>query len=116
VYHAIVSVQKTNSPVIIFFTAPFQHRIYFNNSWWFTLTGGLGVDGVTSCVIEEEFAYACTGIGTALEGNGLAVCINTMCPLLCILTFQMIDISILNSLPNKFLHKTGLVLSFLYSN
>lgn len=34
--------------------------------------GGLGVDGVTSCIIEEEFAYACTGIGTALEGNGLA--------------------------------------------
>lgn len=34
--------------------------------------GGLGVDGVSSCIIEEEFAYACTGIGTALEGNGLA--------------------------------------------
>lgn len=34
--------------------------------------GGLGVDGVSSCIIEEEFAYACTGMGTALEGNGLA--------------------------------------------
>lgn len=34
--------------------------------------GGLGVDGVSSCIIEEELAYACTGIGVALEGNGLA--------------------------------------------
>jgi len=34
--------------------------------------GGLGVDGVTNCIIEEEFAYACTGMGVALEGNGLA--------------------------------------------
>ena len=33
----------------------------------------MGVDGVTGVVIEEEFAYACTGIGVALEGNGLAV-------------------------------------------
>lgn len=34
--------------------------------------GGMGLDGVSSCIIEEEFAYACTGIGVALEGNGLA--------------------------------------------
>jgi len=34
--------------------------------------GGIGVDGVSSCIIEEELAYGCTGIGVALEGNGLA--------------------------------------------
>lgn len=34
--------------------------------------GGLGLDGVSSCIIEEEFAYGCTGIGVALEANGLA--------------------------------------------
>lgn len=34
--------------------------------------GGLGLDGVSSCIIEEEFSYACSGIGVALEGNGLA--------------------------------------------
>jgi len=34
--------------------------------------GGIGVDGVSSCIIVEELAYACTGIGVALEGNGLA--------------------------------------------
>ena len=33
----------------------------------------MGVDGVTGVVIEEELAYACSGIGVALEGNGLAV-------------------------------------------
>jgi len=34
--------------------------------------GGMGLDGVSSCIIEEEFGYGCTGIGVALEGNGLA--------------------------------------------
>jgi len=34
--------------------------------------GGMGIDGISSCIIEEEFAYGCTGIGVALEGNGLA--------------------------------------------
>lgn len=34
--------------------------------------GGLGLDGVSHCVLEEEFAYGCSGIGVALSGNGLA--------------------------------------------
>ncbi|XP_057317440.1 medium-chain specific acyl-CoA dehydrogenase, mitochondrial-like [Hydractinia symbiolongicarpus] len=34
--------------------------------------GGMGIDSVSSCIIEEEFAYACTGIGVAIEANGLA--------------------------------------------
>lgn len=25
------------------------------------------------CLVGEEFSYGCTGIGTALEGSGLAV-------------------------------------------
>ncbi|XP_066932064.1 medium-chain specific acyl-CoA dehydrogenase, mitochondrial-like [Clytia hemisphaerica] len=48
------------------------HDIGLLNTGIPTEYGGLGVDGVTSCIIEEEFAYACTGMGTALEGNGLA--------------------------------------------
>ena len=31
------------------------------------------MDGVSNVIIEEEFSYACSGIGVALEGNGLAV-------------------------------------------
>ena len=34
--------------------------------------GGLGLDLVSGCVITEELAYACTGIHTAGEANGLA--------------------------------------------
>lgn len=33
----------------------------------------MGIDSVSSCIIEDEFAYACTGIGVAIEANGLAV-------------------------------------------
>lgn len=39
-------------------------------SFW----GGMGLDGVSNCVIEEELAYGCSGIGVTLGGNGLAVC------------------------------------------
>ena len=39
-----------------------------------SFSGGMGLDGVSNCVIEEELAYGCSGIGVALGGNGLAVC------------------------------------------
>ncbi len=35
--------------------------------------GGLGLGSLASCLIGEEFAWGCTGIGTALEANGLAL-------------------------------------------
>ena len=35
-------------------------------------TGGLGADTVTSCLLEESFAYGCAGVTVALGGNGLA--------------------------------------------
>ena len=35
--------------------------------------GGLGLGATESCLITEEIAYACTGIQTAMEANGLAV-------------------------------------------
>ncbi|ERL87431.1 probable medium-chain specific acyl-CoA dehydrogenase, mitochondrial [Dendroctonus ponderosae] len=33
--------------------------------------GGLGLGNFEGCLIQEEFAYGCTGIGTACEGSGL---------------------------------------------
>src|SRR5688572_6307687 len=35
--------------------------------------GGLGLGCVDAAIISEEFAWGCTGIGTALEANGLAL-------------------------------------------
>jgi len=35
--------------------------------------GGLGLGCFDGCMIAEELAWACTGIGTALEANGLAL-------------------------------------------
>ncbi len=34
--------------------------------------GGGGLDYLTGCLIEEEFGWGCSGIGTSLECNGLA--------------------------------------------
>ena len=34
--------------------------------------GGMGCDLVTGCIVEEALAYGCSGVGVALEGNGLA--------------------------------------------
>ncbi|KNC48897.1 acyl-coa dehydrogenase [Thecamonas trahens ATCC 50062] len=34
--------------------------------------GGLGLGGVESCIIAENLAYGCSGIGTAIEGPALA--------------------------------------------
>ena len=34
--------------------------------------GGLGLHTVDGCVIGEEIAYGCSGIGTAIEANTLA--------------------------------------------
>lgn len=36
--------------------------------------GGLGLGVFDSCLISEEIAAACTGIGTAIEANNLAEC------------------------------------------
>ncbi len=35
--------------------------------------GGLGLDALTQAMIAEEIAWGCTGIGTAMEANGLAL-------------------------------------------
>ena len=35
--------------------------------------GGLGLDALTACIISEELAWGCTGIGTAMEANSLAL-------------------------------------------
>ena len=35
--------------------------------------GGMGLGSVDTCVIAEELAWGCTGIGTALEANGLTL-------------------------------------------
>ena len=35
--------------------------------------GGLGLGAVDGAIISEELAWGCTGIGTALEANGLAL-------------------------------------------
>ena len=34
--------------------------------------GGPGLDYLTGCLISEEIAWGCSGIGTSLECNGLA--------------------------------------------
>jgi acyl-CoA dehydrogenase len=34
--------------------------------------GGPGLDYLSGCLIEEEFGWGCSGIGTSLEANGLA--------------------------------------------
>ena len=39
----------------------------------FHCTGGLGLGVLDGCVVTEELGYACTGIQTAVEANGLAV-------------------------------------------
>lgn len=35
--------------------------------------GGMGLSNFDGCLIAEELAYGCSGIGTALEANGLGV-------------------------------------------
>jgi alkylation response protein AidB-like acyl-CoA dehydrogenase len=35
--------------------------------------GGLGLSNFEGCLITEEMTYACSGIGTVLESNCLAV-------------------------------------------
>src|ERR1700710_480501 len=34
--------------------------------------GGPGLDYLSGCLIEEEFGWGCSGIGTSLAANGLA--------------------------------------------
>jgi len=35
--------------------------------------GGAGLDYLTGCLIEEEFGWGCSGVGTSLAANGLAM-------------------------------------------
>jgi acyl-CoA dehydrogenase len=37
------------------------------------MIGGMGLSNLEGCLIAEELSYGCTGIGTAIEGNGLGV-------------------------------------------
>jgi acyl-CoA dehydrogenase len=36
--------------------------------------GGLGLSTFDGCLINEELAFGCTGISTAIEANSLGVC------------------------------------------
>jgi alkylation response protein AidB-like acyl-CoA dehydrogenase len=38
-------------------------------------SGGLGLGLFEGCLVAEELSYGCSGIGTALEANGLGVCV-----------------------------------------
>lgn len=37
------------------------------------ILGGMGLSNFEGCLIAEELSYGCTGIGTAIEANGLGV-------------------------------------------
>ncbi len=37
------------------------------------MLGGMGLSNLEGCLIAEELSYGCTGIGTAIEANGLGV-------------------------------------------
>lgn len=39
--------------------------------------GGLGLSVLDCAIVTEELAYGCTGIQTAAEANGLAVCVSS---------------------------------------
>ena len=39
----------------------------------FIMSGGMGLSNFEGCLIAEELSYGCTGIGTAIEANGLGV-------------------------------------------
>jgi len=47
------------------------HELGLINSHIEPKYGGLGLNCFDSCLINEEIAYGCTGIGTALEANSL---------------------------------------------
>jgi acyl-CoA dehydrogenase len=48
------------------------HEIGLMNTHVPEAYGGLGLGVLDSCLIAEEIAWGCTGIGTAMEANGLA--------------------------------------------
>jgi len=60
-------------------TGEYPHEI-LNKAWEIGLMnvhipekfGGLGLNALDGCMTAEEIAYACTGIGTAIEANNLA--------------------------------------------
>lgn len=47
------------------------HALGLMNSHIAPEYGGLGLNNFEGCLIAEEFSYGCSGIGTALEANGL---------------------------------------------
>ena len=57
----------------------FPHEL-FNQAWEMGLVnahipeafGGIGLHTVEACVINEELAYGCSGVSTAIEANSLA--------------------------------------------
>ncbi len=60
-------------------TMKFPHEI-FDQAWELGLVnahipeayGGLGLHTIEACVINEELAYGCSGVSTAIEANSLA--------------------------------------------
>ncbi len=49
------------------------HELGLMNTHIEEAQGGLGLGSLDGCLIAEELAWGCTGIGTALEANGLAL-------------------------------------------
>lgn len=42
--------------------------------FFLSFIGGMGGGVIDGCLVGEEIAYACTGIGSAIGINGIAVC------------------------------------------
>ena len=51
------------------------HELGFMNCGVPSKYGGLGLSCFDVCMLNEEIAYGCSGIGLAIGGNGLAVII-----------------------------------------
>ena len=62
------------------------------------VTGGLGLSLLDECIVTEEISYGCTGIGTAIAANGLAVSVHAglsiafLLPLFRLLLFYWVDL------------------------
>jgi len=48
-------------------------RFYLNSQPSLFVTGGLELGSLEACLVTEELAYACSGIGTAVLANDLGV-------------------------------------------
>ena len=49
------------------------HEVGLMNSHVPEKWGGLGLGCIDAAIMSEELAWGCTGIGTAIEANGLAL-------------------------------------------